>query len=202
MGLFNFRKGKNEPVKHAASAPVQRPAPTQRPAPPQPGSAADVGAKLALEAVKQFYALDGVALDYSPESLRSVDRLLTKYAALPQSPTSKENMVAVLAGYLGGVMVRHLRGEWVFERDTPIAPLLRGSPGFLCIKLVRAADGEHTDEQYVNVTNKIIARLDGAQDVSVKAYYDAISSTDLIKCKPLGTIDPKAPGSGGGAKPG
>ena len=64
-------------------------------------------------AVELFTGALDVKLDYSPESLADVDRIVEelKKAELPDAQ-SKEALLR-LSYYVGEVFVKHLRGEWI-----------------------------------------------------------------------------------------
>lgn len=93
---------------------------------------ADMMIAYAEDAVDHARSASGVALDYSPESIRNVEAVLqTLYAALPKgflgrllrkAPSAQDldTMCKMYGGYLGEVFRRAGGGEWAF--DTEISP--------------------------------------------------------------------------------
>ncbi|MEN6521029.1 MAG: DUF6278 family protein [Armatimonadota bacterium] len=80
--------------------------------------------------VKSAAALD-VVLDYSPESLKSVDLLIDKEreTGLGLTPEMAHEMIS-LGAYVGEVMVRHLDGKWAYgtmlEKHDPLVMIING----------------------------------------------------------------------------
>jgi hypothetical protein len=68
-------------------------------------------------------------------------------------------------------MVRHLGGTWVFENDTPLAPMSKGAQSRVLYVMMHRGE----EQQYVYVFKKIAARLDGDAQAPIKGYYDIIA---------------------------
>jgi hypothetical protein len=93
---------------------------------------ADMMAAYAEDAVDHAQSAVGIALDYSPESIRNVEAVLEKlHAALPKgflgrlfgkgpSADDLDRVSKMYGGYVGEVIRRAGGGEWVF--DTEIMP--------------------------------------------------------------------------------
>src|SRR4051794_18671921 len=95
--------------------------------PPTPENAA----KHALLAVECVRDIEGVALDYSPRSLATIDRIVE---AMRQEGVTVEQVAETLftfGCYIGEVFVRHASGVWRCEEDTS----MRGVAGFMVIEL-------------------------------------------------------------------
>lgn len=79
---------------------------------------------------KSAAALD-VELDYSPESLKSVDLLIDKEreTGIGLTPEMSHEMVS-LGAYVGEVMVRHLDGKWAYGTESkmhdPLVMIIKG----------------------------------------------------------------------------
>ncbi|MEN6371379.1 MAG: DUF6278 family protein [Armatimonadota bacterium] len=80
--------------------------------------------------VKSAAALD-VELDYSPESLKSVDLLIDKEreTGIGLTPEMAHEMVS-LGAYVGEVMIRHLNGKWAYgtmpQKHDPLVMIING----------------------------------------------------------------------------
>lgn len=165
MGFWDFLKrgkGTSHPKRHAAAA--------RMPDQPVPDTPAAIGAEIARSCVQQLHALEGVVLDYSPESLRIAERILDRCSARGMRSATQEGLVLGLGCYLGEVFVRHARGTWVFEKDTPIALMTKDTQSRVLYVMVPRGE----EQQFVNLFKKIAARLDGDAQAPVKVYYDMI----------------------------
>lgn len=72
----------------------------------------------------------GETLDYSPESLALVDRVITSGWGEEPMQNVPERLTTVFGAYLGEIIVRRTRGRWVtgFSDDEP-ASILYVGPG-------------------------------------------------------------------------
>lgn len=175
MSLFDFlrrgskSKGGVQSVGHGAHRAEM---------PPAPDNAPDLARMIAQDAVRQLTALERVDLDYTPMSLTIVDQILDRCSARGMRSANQNGLVLGLGCYFGEVVRRHSGGKacWVFHKDTPMADVPMYPPNFLHLT-VPVADGD----QFINVFNKIIARLDGDPPggTSVAGYYKAVTSPRL-----------------------
>lgn len=96
---------------------------------------------LLAEMVVKNEAEAGVTLDYSIESLKQIDTVLSQLRAEGATPSSVPDMVFCMGCYVGEVMRRKYGGEWVEPRaDIPLGPfpLLRYGNGSHCAPIGKA----------------------------------------------------------------
>lgn len=173
MALFDFlRRGSN---KGAPSPPVRHKTQTAE-APAPPGTANDLARQIAQDTVRQLVALEKVALDFTPMSLSTVEQILDRCSARGMRSSNQNGLVMGLGCYFGEVVRFHARGQWMHHKDTPLAKMPGYPPNFLHL-MIPSSEGE----QFVNVFNKIAARLDGDRGTSVAAYYKVITTRDFLK---------------------
>ena len=84
------------------------------PFPPVPENAAALAQK-AVDAVRN---VDGISLDYSPESLKQVDRVILRFHEEGKSSDEVGPTVFTLGCYVGEVFVRHLGASWTMPDET------------------------------------------------------------------------------------
>ncbi|WP_241010748.1 hypothetical protein [Mycobacterium camsae] len=108
--------------------------------------------------------MDAIELDYKPESLRHVDRILDGFRE-PGSNAVAES-IFVFGCYLGEVMVRNAGYEWV---DTP--PDLAKQLGMLTV--YRASTRAHASPIW-----KAFKRVDNGESDSVTYFYHVFTTID------------------------
>lgn len=74
-------------------------------------------AKYATLAVSMAEKLEGVNLDYSPNSLKSVDEIILKFHMAGKKPEDMQRAIIVLGCYVGEVMIRNLGGKWEMPNE-------------------------------------------------------------------------------------
>lgn len=124
--------------------------------PATPDNAAD-HAELAVEVAREEY---DTPLDYSPQSLESLD---TEIESLREEGLDGEQLAEVLfvfGCYLGEVMVRHLEGRWVPTARSPLRDL---SPWPMVVTL---ADGSAWD-----TIGKVYKRLELGDSEFLPSFF-------------------------------
>ncbi len=74
-------------------------------------------AKYASLAVSMAEKLEGIKLDYSPNSLKSVDEIILKFHKAGKKPEDIQRAIIVLGCYVGEVMIRNLGGKWEMPNE-------------------------------------------------------------------------------------
>ncbi|MBW6527300.1 hypothetical protein KZ813_10655 [Sphingomonas sp. RHCKR7] len=122
----------------------------------------------------------GERLDFSPDSLAVVDRLLDDRR---RARGGKSAHVATEAGcYVGEVIRRQLGGRW---RDTPPAAAKRGFLGLFGGG--RAAFAPVLDLGAITVSpvEKVRARLRDTGEDTIETYYEAVERTIIPRVEDL-----------------
>lgn len=114
-------------------------------------------AEIAVDVVKQ---VDGYQLDYSPESLQTVDKIALKLHEEGKTPQSIPKTILVLGCYVGEVMVRNLGYKW--EMPTEKEKEL----GF---EMVGIRDRKGS---FLNPIGKVYKRVQNGSEDSVVMLYD------------------------------
>lgn len=123
--------------------------------PPTPENAS----KHALLAIASVRDIEGVELDYSPESIEMIDRIVE---AMRQDGVTIERVADTLFSfgcYIGEVFVRHASGVWRREEDTP----MRGLAGFMVIQLA--------GDRLCNPIGKVFKRLRDGETENLSYFY-------------------------------
>ena len=123
--------------------------------PPVPERARD----LADVAVTAAHDISGLSLDYSPESLEEIDALIESFAA-QTSPESVASTLFCFGCYVGEVLIRHLKGEWVL---TAASPMKNYAQWPLVTKM--------QDEHYWNPIGKVFKRFEEGESESVRYLF-------------------------------
>ena len=89
--------------------------------PPTPKNAA----RHAQLAVETAHDVDGIELDYSPESLAQIDRIITSFHAEGLQPGQIGETVFSFGCYVGEIFVRHHGGVWKMPVDTTLPDELK-----------------------------------------------------------------------------
>jgi len=77
-------------------------------------------AQLAVEAVRE---IDGAVLDYEPESLKDIDRLVLSFRSKGYTFEQSQKTLFTFGCYVGEVAVRHLGAKWVLPNEKTSAAL-------------------------------------------------------------------------------
>jgi hypothetical protein len=129
---------------------------------PATPEAAPLHARECVSAVKN---VDGVELDYSVESLVTLDGILE---GLREDGTRSRQVGETLFSfgcYVGEVFVRHAGGRWRSPRGTPMA----GASGFpLIIELPGGS--------FCNPIGKVFKRLDEGREHDLAYFYRAFTA--------------------------
>jgi len=114
------------PAPAIASAPATRPAtrPPASPAGPRQGGAfslkfapgLDTVEGYAEDTVRNMQRIYGIAMDYSPESLAHVDRVLAEWREQGVHIDAVTKSIFSMGSYAGEVVRRHSRGRWTKPR--------------------------------------------------------------------------------------
>jgi hypothetical protein len=124
--------------------------------PATPDNAEDHAA-LAVEVARESY---DAALDYSPESLETLDAEIESLREEGLDGEATAEVLFVFGCYLGEVMVRQLKGTWV---PTPRSPLRDLSPWPMVVTL---ADGSAWD-----TIGKVYKRLELGDSEFLPAFF-------------------------------
>ena len=119
-------------------------------------------AEIAVTMVQQF---DGYHLDYSPESLKAVDRILLKLHDEGNSPQSIQKTIITFGCYVGEVMVRNLGYKWDLPSEKERAV------GFSMIGVRDKKGG------FSNPIGKVYKRVQSGQEDSVAFFYEVFSKS-------------------------
>jgi len=136
---------------------------------PSPSNAADI-AGMALPVVEQNY---GVALDYSPASLKRLDAIVDDLRR-DQRFEAVQTLLFSMGCYVGEVLVRHAGGRWRTTEDlgmgkvasSPIAVEMPGGRG-------------------CNPVARVYRRFQKGREDSLAAFYQALAAPSAVE-KPRG----------------
>ncbi len=131
----------------------------------QTGPTPEQAPKIAEIAVTMVQQVDGYQLDYSPESLKAVDRILLNLHNQGVSPQSIQKTVISLGCYVGEVMVRNLGYKWDLPSETERAV------GFSMIGVRDKKGG------FSNPIGKVYKRVQNGQEDSVVFFYAVFSKS-------------------------
>jgi hypothetical protein len=124
--------------------------------PAMPGNARN-HAELAVKVAREEY---DTTLDYSPESLESLDAEIESLREDGLDGEAAAEVLFVFGCYLGEVMVTHLKGSWV---PTPRSPLRDLSPWPMVVTL---PDGSAWD-----TIGKVYKRLELGDSEYLPAFF-------------------------------
>jgi hypothetical protein len=130
--------------------------------PPTPEFAAQ-HAELMVQAAKD---VSGVDLDFSPESIATVDEIVEQ---LRQDGVTEEQVGETLFGfgcYLGEVLVRRNGAVWRASDDTP----MRDAAGFQMVV-------DLGSDRFCNPIGKVFKRLANGQEDSLPYFYQLFAQT-------------------------
>lgn len=123
----------------------------------------DKAKPLAEVAVKAMSQMHGIQLDYSPESLKSIDKAVLDLRKNGVSMQTVNKTLIVLGCYVGEVMVRNLGYKW----DNPDSKEI--ALGFD----VTGIRGENNG--FSNPIGKVFKLMQNGEEDSVDSFYAAFS---------------------------
>jgi hypothetical protein len=121
---------------------------------------------LALRAVETVHEVDGALLDYSPESLKDIDRIVLGFRSRNLTFSDVGETLFLFDCYVGEVLVKPLGAKWVMP-DEKLAKL-----GFKMIG-VQTPQGA-----FLNPIGEVIKLLENGSEDSVAYFYAVASKTD------------------------
>ena len=125
--------------------------------------------KLSEIAVVALRKLNGDHLDYSPESLRIIDRLFLKFRSEGYTPESMNKFMFVVGCYTGEVIVRNNPGSiWDMPTENEIAI------GFTSIG-VRSKNGT-----FSNPIDKVYKLMQSGEEDSLMSFYNEFLKSSKI----------------------
>lgn len=127
---------------------------------PSPSNAAEI-AGLALPVVRQNY---GVALDYSPASLKELDAIVDDLRR-DQRFESLQTLLFSMGCYVGEVLVRHAGGRWRTTEE--LGGRVASSPIAV----------EMPDGRGCNPIARVYRRFQKGREDSLAAFYQAMAGT-------------------------
>lgn len=129
----------------------------------QTGITPEQAPKIAEVAVAMVQQFDGYRLDYSPESLKVVDRIVLQLHTEGDSPQSVQRTILAFGCYVGEVMVRNLGYKW----DQPTEK--EQSVGFTMVGVRDKKGG------FSNPIGKVYKRVQNGNEDSVVFFYEVFS---------------------------
>jgi hypothetical protein len=133
--------------------------------PPTPENAA----KLAELAVAAARNVDGIDLDYSPESLASVDQILGSFHEEGLTEKQVGETVFSFGCYVGEILVRHHNGKWALPKASFLAKLGFGGSNMMLVELPNGSTW--------NPIGKAFKLIENGQEDSV-AYLYTVATQD------------------------
>jgi hypothetical protein len=131
---------------------------------PTPENAA-AHAQLAVDAARN---VDHVELDYSPQSLAEVDRILGKFHAEKLRADQMGETVFSFGCYVGEVLVRHLGGSWQMPERGFLARLGLGDSNMMVVQMPNGI--------VWNPIGKAFKLFENGKEDSVSYFYDVAVS--------------------------
>ncbi len=134
---------------------------------PEPEHAVEL-AELAVAAARN---VDKIELDYSPQSLTAVDRILESFHREGLNVNQIGETVFSLGCYVGEVLVRHNRGVWKLPKQTAFARILRrGENNTMVVEL--------PDGTVCNPIGKAFKFLEDGKTESVAYFYQVFAKAE------------------------
>ncbi len=121
-------------------------------------------AKAAEAAVRVMAQVNGTKLDYSAESLRSVDSFVLAIRATDKDGTKFEHLLNVLGFYVGEVMARGYQMQWVKPTD---AEAKLGAPAYAL---------RHPSGSLVNPIGKVFKLFQNGEEDRTHGLYTSLES--------------------------
>ena len=134
--------------------------------PPEPKHAVQL-AELAVAAARN---VDKVELDYSPQSLTAVDRILESFHREGLKQNQIGETVFSFGCYVGEVLVRHNRGVWKMPKQTALARILRRGENMMVVEL--------PDRTVCNPIGKAFKFLENGKTESVAYFYQLFAKPE------------------------
>jgi hypothetical protein len=125
-------------------------------------SKASMAAQQAVETAKK---VDGTVLDYSPNSLKSIDKIVLNLRRDGLKPEEIPGILFILGAYVGEVIVRHIPGAQWSE------PPKEAQAGGLTVIGVTTKDGI-----FWNPVGKVHKLLMNGEVDSVSFFFEAVSA--------------------------
>jgi|SRR5262245_31307628 len=135
--------------------------------PPTPEHAAQL-AELAVAAARN---VDGVVLDYSPESLPAVDRILESFHREGLKENQIGETVFSFGCYVGEVLVRHNGGVWKLPKDSGFSRILRRGENMMVVDLPTGT--------VCNPIGKAFKLLENGKVESVAYFYQVSTKAEV-----------------------
>jgi hypothetical protein len=126
------------------------------------------GAAHAQLAVDAAWNVDRVELDYSPQSLADVDRILGKFHEQKMRADQIGETVFSFGCYVGEVLVRHLGGSWTMPEQGFLARLGIGNSSMMAVQMPNGI--------VWNPIGKTFKLLENGKEDSVSYFYDVAVS--------------------------
>jgi hypothetical protein len=124
----------------------------------------------AADAVQSARDSLGVELDYSPDSLAAVDRILHGVHLAGRKSRDLPGAVLIFGCYVGEVLIRDLGGAWLRPEEAGF----QGATGHpIVLALPDATDGTHL---VCNPLGKVGKRIDNGPEDSLPSFYQALRS--------------------------
>lgn len=120
-------------------------------------------AALAATAVDAIRGVDGIALDYSPDSLAHIDRIVLGFRAEGLGFDQIGETLFTFGCYVGEVIVRSLGARW----DLPNADEQRAGLSLMGVRLVSGA--------FLNPIGKAVKLLRNGHEDSVAYFFQALA---------------------------
>jgi len=136
-------------------------------------------ARFASDIAEIAKRIDGVELDYSPDSLRAVDDLIERFHAERLTPDQVGETLFGFGCYVGEVFVRTVGGRWRLAEDTPMR-------GFAGVQLVIEIPGV----RYVNPIGKVFKRLENGREDALPYFYTVFAAPPASTTGTDGSGDP------------
>jgi hypothetical protein len=126
---------------------------------PTPENAAAL-AQLAVDAARD---VEHVELDYSPQSLAEVDRILGKFHAEKLRADQMGETIFSFGCYVGEILVRHLGGSWQMPERGFLARLGLGDSNLMVVQM--------PNDIVWNPIGKAFKLLENGKEDSVSYFY-------------------------------
>ena len=122
----------------------------------------------AAEAVQSSRDKLGIELDYSIESLETLDRLLNDLHASGRKSRDLGGAVILFGCYLGEVLIRKLGGKWVRAEDAGYT----AATGFPIVLWL-------SEDLSCNPLGKVAKRIDNGSEDNLPFFFKALSGDPL-----------------------
>jgi hypothetical protein len=130
---------------------------------PSPGNAAEIAA-MAVPFVEQNY---GVALDYSPASLKELDTIVDDLRR-DQRFEALQTLLFSMGCYVGEVLVRHAGGRWRTTEELGMGAVASSPIGV-----------EMPDGRECNPVGRVYKRFQKGREDSLAGFFQAMVGTSL-----------------------